>query len=211
MTHPRVALLAVTLLIGPMTAAGAQMIVGPTPGQGPGPATGPGPSSGMTVGPGSGMTVGPGMAGPGMAGPGMGGPGMAPGGSAAMPPCMSQFLPMRAEAEKRAGVLQAGINHKKPRPEICQLFRNFSEAEEKVVKYAVANQVGCGIPPDAVAMMKKNHVKTAEVRDRVCAEGPKAAGPNLGEALGTRTLPTAETTRSGTGTLDTLSGNPLAR
>jgi hypothetical protein len=211
MTHPRVALLAVTLLIGPMTAAGAQMIVGPTPGQGPGPATGPGPSSGMTVGPGSGMTVGPGMAGPGMGGPGMGGPGMAPGGSAAMPPCMSQFLPMRAEAEKRAGVLQAGINHKKPRPEICQLFRNFSEAEEKVVKYAVANQVGCGIPPDAVAMMKKNHVKTAEVRDRVCAEGPKAAGPNLGEALGTRTLPTAETTRSGTGTLDTLSGNPLAR
>jgi hypothetical protein len=204
MTHPRVAPLAVTLLIGLVTAAGAQMIVGPSPGSAPG----PGPSSGMTVGPGSGMTVGPG---PGMPGPGMGGPGMAPGGSAAMPPCMSQFLPMRAEAEKRAGVLQAGINHKKPRPEICQLFRTFSEAEEKVVKYAVANQVGCGIPPDAVAMMKKNHAKTAEVRDRVCAEGPKAAGPNLGEALGMRTLPTAETTRSGTGTLDTLSGNPLAR
>jgi hypothetical protein len=205
MTHPRVAPLAVTLLIGLVTAAGAQMIVGPSPG----PASGPGPSSGMTVGPGSGMTVGPG---PGIAGPGLGGPGMAPGGSAGMPPCMSQFLPMRAEAEKRAGVLQAGINHKKPRPEICQLFRSFSEAEEKVVKYAVANQVGCGIPPDAVAMMKKNHVKTAEVRDRVCAEGPRAAtGPNLGEALGMRTLPTAETTRSGTGTLDTLSGNPLAR
>ena len=209
MTHPRVALLAVTLLIGPVTAAGAQMIVGPSPGQAPGPAMAPGPGSGMTVGPGSGMTVGPG---PGMAGPGMGGPGMAPGGSAGMPPCMSQFLPMRAEAEKRAGVLQAGINHKKPRPEICQLFRSFSEAEEKVVKFAAANQVGCGIPPDAVAMMKKNHVKTAEVRDRVCAEGPRAAtGPNLGEALGMRTLPTAETTRSGTGTLDTLSGNPLAR
>jgi hypothetical protein len=203
MTHPRVAPLAVTLLIGLVTAAGAQMIVGPTPG----PASGPGPGSGMTVGPGSGMTVGPGMG-----GPGMGGPGMAPGGAAGMPPCMSQFLPMRAEAEKRAGVLQAGINHKKPRPEICQLFRSFSEAEEKVVKYAVANQVGCGIPPDAVAMMKKNHVKTAEVRDRVCAEGPRAAtGPNLGEALGMRTLPTAETTRSGTGTLDSLSGNPLAR
>jgi hypothetical protein len=203
MTHPRVALLAVTLLIGPVTAASAQMIVGPSPGPAAGPVMGPGPGSGMTVGPGPGMTVGP--------GPGMAGPGMAPGGSAAMPPCMSQFLPMRAEAEKRAGVLQAGINHKKPRPEICQLFRNFSDAEEKVVKFAAANQVGCGIPPDAVAMMKKTHLKTAEVRDRVCAEGPKAAGPNLGEALGMRTLPTAETTRSGTGTLDTLSGNPLAR
>src|SRR5580704_6053489 len=131
--------------------------------------------------------------------------------SAGMPPCMSQFLPMRAEAEKRAGVLQAGINHKKPRPEICQLFRSFSEAEEKVVKYAVANQTGCGIPPDAIATMKKNHAKTVDVRDKVCAEGPKPAGPNLGEALGMRNLPSAETTKAGTGTLDSLSGNPLAR
>jgi hypothetical protein len=210
MTHPRVALLAVALLIGPVTGAVAQMIVGPTPGPAaPGPVMGPGPGSGMTVGPapGSGMTVGP--------GPGAGmtvGPGMAPGaGAGNAPPCMSQFLPMRAEAEKRAGVLQAGINHKKPRPELCQLFRSFSDAEEKVVKFAAANQVGCGIPSDAVASMKKNHAKTAEVRDRVCAEGPKPAGPNLGEALGMRNLPSAETTRSGTGTLDSLSGNPLAR
>jgi hypothetical protein len=205
MTHSRVALLAVALLIGPVTGAVAQMIVGPTPGPAPGPVMGPGPGSGMTVAPapGSGMTVGPGP-GPGAA--------VAPGaGGGNMPPCMSQFLPMRAEAEKRAGVLQAGINRKKPRPELCQLFRSFSDAEEKVVKFAAANQVGCGIPPDAVVTMKKNHAKTAEVRDRVCAEGPKPAGPNLGEALGMRNLPNAETTRSGTGTLDSLSGNPLAR
>jgi hypothetical protein len=138
------------------------------------------------------------------------GPGAAPG----MPPCMSQFLPMRAEAEKRAGALQAGINKKKAPPEICQLFRSFSEAEAKVVKYAVANQTGCGIPPDAVAQMKKNHAKTNEVRDRVCSVADKPAqpaGPNLGEALGFGSLPNAETTRAGTGTLDSLSGNPLAR
>jgi hypothetical protein len=210
MTHPRVALLAAALLIGPVTAATAQMIVGPSPGPGPGVGPGQAPPPG-----GSGMIVGPATPGPGpMTGPAMapGGPAMAPGGSAGMPPCMSQFLPMRAEAEKRAGVLQAGITKKKSRPEICQLFRNFSEAEAKVVKYAVANQAGCGIPPDAVAMMKKNHAKTNEVRDRVCsAEAPKAAGPNLGEALGFGILPNAETTRSGTGTLDSLSGNPLAK
>jgi len=198
MTHLRVALLAGALLIGLGAAAQAQMIVGPA--AGPGPAAPPPGSTGMIVGP---AAPGP------MTGPAMG-PGAAPG----MPPCMSQFLPMRAEAEKRAGMLQAGINKKKAPPEICQLFRSFSEAEAKVVKYAVANQTGCGIPPDAVAQMKKNHAKTNEVRDRVCSVADKPAqppGPNLGEALGFGSLPNAETTRAGTGTLDSLSGNPLAR
>jgi hypothetical protein len=202
MTHSRVALLAAALLIGPGTAALAQMIVGPAAGPGPGQAPPPG-SSGMIVGPSAGPTMGP--------GPGMG---PAPGPSAGMPPCLQKFLPMRAEAEKRAGALQAGINKKKPPPELCQLFRNFSEAEEKVVSYAVANQTGCGIPPDAVASMKKNHAKTTEVRDKVCAvaqQPARPAGPNLGEALGFGGLPSAETTRAGTGTLDSLSGNPLAR
>ena len=204
MTHSRVALLAAALLVGPSTAAWAQMIVGPAagPAQAPPPGT-----SGMIVGPSAGPSSGPVM-GP---GPSMG---ARPGPSAGMPPCMQQFLPMRAEAEKRANVLQAGINKKKPPPELCHLFRSFSEAEEKVVNYAVANQTGCGIPPDAVGTMKKNHAKTVEVRDKVCAVAQQPAhpaGPNLGEALGIGSLPTAETTRAGTGTLDSLSGNPLAR
>jgi hypothetical protein len=204
MTHSRVALLAAALLVGPATVAFAQMIVGPSAGPGPGMGQAPPPgSSGMIVGPSTGPAMGP--------GPSMG---QGPGPSAGMPPCMQQFLPMRAEAEKRAGALQAGINKKKAPPEICQLFRSFSDAEAKVVNYAVANQSGCGIPPDAVAQMKKNHAKTTEVRDRVCnvAQQPaKPSGPHLGEALGFGGLPTAETTRSGTGTLDSLSGNPLAR
>jgi hypothetical protein len=212
MTHSRVALLALALLAGSAAVASAQMIVGPPAGAGTGTTAGPAPGSGMTVGPapGSGMTVGP--------GPGSGmmvapppGQAMAPPGGGNMPPCMSKFLPLREEAEKRAKVLQTGINAKKPREEICHLFRSFSDAEEKAVKFAAANQAGCGIPPDAVAMLKKNHAKTAEVRDKVCAEGPKPAGPNLGEALGMRNLPTAETTKGGTGTLDSLSGNPLSR
>ena len=199
MTHSRVALLAAALIVGLGSAALAQMIVGPAAGPPPGMGQAPPPgSSGMIVGPAVGPSSGPVM-------------GHAPGSSAGMPPCMQQFLPMRAEAEKRAGVLQAGINKKKTPPEICQLFRSFSDA---VVNYAVANQTGCGIPPDAVAQMKKNHAKTNEVRDKVCnvaQQQPKAAGPNLGEALGFGSLPNAETTRAGTGTLDSLSGNPLAR
>ncbi|HEV2956529.1 MAG TPA: hypothetical protein VGX95_10455 [Xanthobacteraceae bacterium] len=194
MTHSRVALLAAALLIGAGTAS-AQMIVGPA--AGPGPAAPPPGSTGMIVGPGP--TTGPAVG---------------PGPSAGVPPCMQRFLPMRAEAERRAGVLQAGINKKKAPPELCQLFRSFSEAEAKVVNFAATNQTSCGIPPDAVAMMKKNHAKTNEVRDKVCAVAAKPAqpaGPNLGEALGLGGLPNAESTRAGTGTLDTLSGNPLAR
>jgi hypothetical protein len=194
MTHPRVALILASLLIAPI-AADAQMIVGPS--QGPGPGAGPGPV----------MGTGPMPSGP--------GPGAGPPGAQNLPPCLANFLPLRNEAEKRAGVLQAGIKHKKPRPEICQLFKHFSEAEEKAVNYAAANMVPCGIPADAVASMKKNHAKTVDIRDKVCSADVGAAGPvgpNLGEALGTRgTLPNPETTRSGTGTLDTLSGNPLAR
>ena len=208
MRHPRVALFAAALLIAPASAALAQMIVGPAS---PAPAAPPPGSSGMIVGPAAGPSAGPVM-GP---GPSMRpGPTTGPGASAGMPPCMQQFMPMRAEAEKRAGVLQAGINKKKPPPEICQLFRSFSEAEAKVVSFAVTNQAGCGIPADAVAMMKKNHAKTNDVRDRVCAAATRPAqpaGPNLGEALGFGGLPNAETTRAGTGTLDSLSGNPLAR
>ena len=204
MTHSRVALLAAALLIGPSTAVFAQMIVGPAAGPGPGMGQAPPPgSSGMIVGPAAGPPSGPVM-----------GPGAGPGPSAGMPPCMQKFLPLRAEAEKRAGVLQTGINKKKSPPEICQLFRSFSDAEAKVVNYAVTNQSGCGIPPDAVAQMKKNHAKTNEVRDKVCnvaQQQPKAVGPHLGEALGFGSLPNAETTRSATGTLDTLSGNPLTR
>ena len=130
-----------------------------------------------------------------------------------VPPCLANFMPLRNEAEKRAEVLKAGIEKKVERTKMCGLFRSFSEAEEKVVKYAVANQKNCNIPTDAVASMKKNHAKTAQVRDKVCAPeaAAKPAGPNLGEALGTTALPTPESTRAGGGTFDTLTGNPLSR
>src|SRR5262249_44958665 len=114
-----------------------------------------------------------------------------------------------------AGVLSAGMGKKKKQPaEVCQLFRSFSEAEAKVVNFAVANQAGCHIPPDAVATMKKNHAKTNEARDKVCALAQQPAQPaatTRGGAAGAGRLPPAEAPRSGTGTLDSLSGSPLAR
>ena len=182
MTRPRLVLLAGAALLGLSADAAAQMIVQP-PMQRPGQ---------------------PPMQMPGQA------PFQAP---QNMPPCMTEFLPLRAEAEKRADVLKAAMQRKAPRPKLCDLFKSFSEAEAKVVKYATSNQAQCGIPAEAVSQMKGNHGKTVQIRDRVCAEGveaPKPTGPNLGEALGTRVLPTPETTTTGRGTLDTLTGNALA-
>ena len=83
MPHPRVALIAVTLLAASLSGAGAQMILqGPSQGPGPGPA----PTTGPVFGPGSAP------------------PARAP--QQTMPPCMSEFMPLREEAEKRAGVLK---------------------------------------------------------------------------------------------------------
>ena len=49
-------------------------------------------------------------------------------------------------------------------------------------------------------------------RDTVCAEGPKAKIPTLSDAIGTPPLDTgAKNTKTGRGTLDTLTGNPLAK
>jgi hypothetical protein len=140
-----------------------------------------------------------------------------------LPPCYSDFAPLRAEAEKRAGAIQAAQANPKrrpPLPEVCKLFRAFTEAETKVVKYAEANQAWCNIPAQAVTQMKASLTEHVTLKDKICtaaAQGgggggpPKPTGPNLGEALGTRVIVTPDNVSSGRGTLDTLTGNALAR
>jgi hypothetical protein len=131
----------------------------------------------------------------------------------AEPPCFSEFMPLRTEAEKRAQAIQAASKRKAPPEEVCGLFKRFYEAEAKLVNYAVANGTWCGIPEPAVKQMKANHAKTAQIRNRVCSAqaGARPRAPSLGDALGTTVVPDASTTRTGRGTYDTLTGNPLQR
>lgn len=138
------------------------------------------------------------------------------GGGGGAPPCMSDFLPLRQEAETRAAAIKKAADSKAPRPQVCKLFQIFSDAEAKVVAFVEKNQSWCGIPPQAVAQMKANHARTLDTKTKICsagiAEGPPGPrGPNLGEALGVRALPTPESFSSGQGTFDTLTGNPLTR
>jgi hypothetical protein len=130
------------------------------------------------------------------------------------PPCFNEFMPLRNDAEKHGKAIEAAGKRKAPREEVCVLFKRFAAAEEKYVKYAETNATWCGIPAEAVKQMKANHVQTLKIRQRVCSAAAAPArprGPSLSDALGTTRVPDASSTRTGRGTFDTLTGNPLNR
>ena len=141
--------------------------------------------------------------------------GAAPASAQQQPPCFNEFMPLRAEAEKRGQAIQAASKRKAAPAEACPLFRQFEAAEAKLIKYAETNGTWCGIPAEAIKQMKAGHAQTLKVRARVCAAAAaprRPRGPSLGEALGTTTVPAPSTTRTGRGTFDTLTGgNPLTR
>lgn len=130
--------------------------------------------------------------------------------------CNSEFLPLRQDAEKRAGAIKAAAA-KKSQPELCAAFKSFAAAEAKMVKYVADNSAACGIPPKIGQDMKANHSKTLQTRDRICSAnaGPAAAppAPSLSDALGTSRVPggTGTNVQKGGGTFNTLTGNPIAR
>ena len=144
--------------------------------------------------------------------------GPAPGGWAPSGPqrdCGGEFMPLRQEAEKKAGAIKAAAATKK-QPVVCSAFRNFATAEAKVVKYAEEHGDECRIPPDAIKMMKANHAKTIEIRTKVCdvAAAPQPRAPSLSDALGTSRIPTAPSESAAPkrgGAFDTLTGNTLQR
>ncbi len=134
------------------------------------------------------------------------------------PPCFNEFLPLRQEAEKRAEPLRTAGQPGKAKltqPEACKAFKEFAAAEGKMMKFVEEKNVWCGIPLEAVKQMKANHLRTVKMRDQVCnAARPAAAAPaapSLSDALGTARIPDARNTNTGRGTLDTLTGNPIAR
>jgi hypothetical protein len=204
MAPVRVASLAIALLLGSASASMAQMVVGPAAGPQPGaggfPAQGPGVFPGQMPGASPGVMPG-------------GFPGQGP---RQPPPCMAEFGPLRTETEKRAAAIKAAAAKHVPPQELCQIFTHFIEAEAKVVKFMEKNASTCGIPPQVVTNSKANHVKANETREKICSAASGAAnearrGPGLGDALGVRAFPTPDSTSTGAGTLDSLSGNPLQR
>jgi hypothetical protein len=137
-------------------------------------------------------------------GPSQGGP----------PPQAAQcanFPKLRDEAKAKADTIAALGKRHGDRKDMCAAVQGFTAAEDKVVKFLEVNKTACGVPDQAVAQAKTMHANTIKFRDTVCAEGPKPKVPTLSDAIGSTPLDTGTNTRTGRGTLDTLTGNPLAR
>jgi hypothetical protein len=131
------------------------------------------------------------------------------------PPCLKDFMPLRQDAERRAGLIQAASKRKAPPAEACKLIRGFAESQNKMLKFMQARAASCGIPAQVTEQIKAGYNNALQLQNRVCAaaNGPQgSAGPSLSEALGSPSLPDAGTPRrSGGSTFDTLNGNVLQR
>jgi len=143
---------------------------------------------------------------------GLGGFGPAPQQQA--PPCVAEFGKLRDDAAKKAQAIQRASQNKTkvPPKEACHLFTVFAGAEEKMLKYMVAQKTACGIPDEVIKQIRGDHAKTSEIRTKICqvAEAPpRPAGPSLSDTL-TSPVPDSRNIRSG-GTFDTLTGNPLGK
>jgi hypothetical protein len=123
----------------------------------------------------------------------------------------ASFPKLRDEAKAKAEAVSAIGKRKGDRKDMCAAVQSFTAAEDKVVKFLEDNKKGCGVPDQAVAQAKAMHANTVKFRDTVCADGPKPKVPTLSDAIGAPPAETGTNTKTGRGTLDTLTGNPLAK
>lgn len=133
--------------------------------------------------------------------------------SAQAPSQCNAFMPLRDDAQQKAAAVRAATEHKAERKEVCALVTRFATAEAAVVKFLEANKTWCGIPDEAVKAAKTGHERTLKFRTVACSEAPAAQpkAPTLSDAIATPSVDSAANTKTGRGTLDTLSGNPLAK
>jgi hypothetical protein len=125
----------------------------------------------------------------------------------------NDFVNLTAEAQKRSALVSAAMKAKPPdRKELCTLMTSFVAAETNVVKFLVNNKTWCGVPDQVITVSKANHEKSMKFRTLACSEeGPRPKAPSLSDAIKTPSLDTAKNTKTGRGTFDTLTGNPLGR
>ena len=132
------------------------------------------------------------------------------------PPCFDEFIPLRQEVEKRFEAAKAGVDRRGSAAELCNLLTKFAQAEVKMIKYVRDNGPACNFPANLLQSVQASNVKTEGYRKQACtaaaapARPARPAAPTLSDAL-TPPVASKDNTRTGRGTLDSLSGNPLAR
>jgi hypothetical protein len=129
------------------------------------------------------------------------------------PPQCNAFVKLRDDAGQKAMAVRNANEHHADRKEICTLVTRFAAAETNIVKFLVDNKTWCNIPDQIIAQSKAGHEKTLKFRTAVCSAAEQAhpKAPTLSDAISTPSVDTAKNTKTGAGTLDTLTGNPLAK
>ena len=128
------------------------------------------------------------------------------------PGVCGDYAKLSQEAQKRGNAITAAMKAKTDRKQVCTLMNSFVIAEAAVVKFLIDNQTWCGVPPQAVEGSKANHEKSLKFRTAICnEEGPKPKAPSLSDAIKTAPTDSLSNTKTGRGTFDTLTGNPLAK
>jgi hypothetical protein len=134
-----------------------------------------------------------------------------------MPQCIKDFLSLREEVDKRFTVVKAMMEKKPTAIEACNGLTRFTQAETTLIKFAEKNASNCPFPAGLIDNIKASHVKSEDYKSKACTAAAqqqqrpaRAAEPTLSDALSPPPL-TKDTTSTGRGTLDSLSGNPLAR
>jgi hypothetical protein len=131
--------------------------------------------------------------------------------------CMSQFVPLREEAERRGKLIKAASDRHAPPDEACKLIASYGQAEMNMIKFVETHSAQCGIPAQVADQLKTGHKGTDALQKKVCnvaqqmqQRGP--AGPTLSDVLGSSAqMPEATASRKGGSTFDTLNGNVLSR
>jgi len=132
-------------------------------------------------------------------------------GAATGPQC-NDFIKLRDDAQAKAMAVRNATLRKVDRKELCTLTERFFTAEGVALKFLQQNKTWCGIPDEAVTGAKTAHDKTAKFKDMICSnDTPHPKPPSLSDAIGTPTVDNAQNTKTGRGTFDTLTGNPLAK
>jgi hypothetical protein len=129
--------------------------------------------------------------------------------------CLDEFTKLRTNVEKLGANTKAASERKVSREEMCKVIQVFAAAEAKWVKFTNDNAVRCGMPPELPKKLREIHGQTLTARKNICSAGPAGpaapAAPSLSDALGTNRMPVPDGSQSGRGTLDTLTGNAIAR
>ena len=130
-----------------------------------------------------------------------------------MPQQCGDFMRLRDDAKVKADAVRAAAKSKAERKVVCGLVQRFYSAEGAVLAFLEKNRTWCNIPAEAIKNAKTGHEQTAKFREMACSEAaaPKPHVPTLSEAIAQPSVDTGANTKTGQGTLDSLSGNPLAK